>query len=197
MRPDESPWYERNTTLVVCTTALLFGGVLLARLFLGSGPHAVMVLFVFPVALMALTWGLRGGLGGAGLTVLLMVVPELLDDGNLEVLGWVSRLSAVGLLGVLLGAAQDRSRAHQAWELEQRMARAALQREADRMAAAAEISDSLIQGMASAKWMIEAGRHDAGAEILTDTIERAQTLVAGLLDRRVSRVLVTEPETPA
>jgi glucose-6-phosphate-specific signal transduction histidine kinase len=180
-----SPWYERRPRRVAGVLVVLFAAVLAARWLPGSGPHAVTALYVFPVALMALTWGLRGGIAGAILATALMVVSEVIGRGTLEALGWVSQVSAVALLGVLLGAAQDRTRAHRCQELARRDAEAALEREVERSTASAEISDSLIQGMVGAKWMLELGRPDEATVMLEETIERAQRVVSGMLGPRV------------
>ena len=46
---------------------------------------------------------------------------------------------------------------------------------------AVEINDSLLQGMAAAKWALEAGRADVGLERLSDAIVSGQQLVSGLI----------------
>lgn len=174
-----SPWYEEQPRVAAAVCAALFAAVVVTRLVVGGGANAVLLLYVFPVALAALTWGLRGGTVAAGIAVVGIVVPLLLDDDGIGVVGWVTRISAVVVLGVLLGQAQDRTRAHQRWLLAEEAARIGSDA---RARAAAEISDSLLQGMSSAKWMLEAGKVDAGIETLEETIERAQRIVSDLLD---------------
>lgn len=46
---------------------------------------------------------------------------------------------------------------------------------------AVEVNDSLIQGMAAAKWAIEAGNHDLGLRTLEETIEAGQRMVSQLI----------------
>lgn len=180
-----APWYERDARLVVAVLVVLFGLVLLSRYLAGSGPHAVSVLYVFPVSLMALTWGLRGGLVGSWLSVTGMVIPEVFGVSHLDAISWATRLSAIVLLGVLLGAAQDRTRASHHARMREQAEREQLARRAAEATAAAEISDSLVQGMSSAKWLIELGSCEAAVGILADTIEQAEVLVSGLVDREV------------
>lgn len=48
---------------------------------------------------------------------------------------------------------------------------------------AIEVNDSLVQGMAAAKWSLEAGSVDAGLRVLDDTIARGHDLVSGLIRR--------------
>lgn len=46
---------------------------------------------------------------------------------------------------------------------------------------AAEINDSIVQGMTVAKWSLEAGNLDRSLDVLTDTMTTAQDLVSQLL----------------
>jgi hypothetical protein len=77
---------------------------------------------------------------------------------------------------VLLGEATDRMRRTEE-ERRKLEAAALLHREA------IEINDSLVQGMAAAKWALEAGSTEAGLKTLDDTIARAHDLVSGLIRR--------------
>jgi hypothetical protein len=89
------------------------------------------------------------------------------------------------LLGVLLGHATDRER--RAHEEHRRLEAAALlHREA------IEVNDSLVQGMAAAKWSFESGQVDTGTRILDRTIADAHDLVSGLI-RRADMGERTEP----
>ena len=81
---------------------------------------------------------------------------------------------ALILLGGLLGDAADRLRRSEA---ALRRLEAAAQRHRD----AAEINDSIVQRVAAAKWALEAGRPERALDIIADTIEIAQELVAELL----------------
>jgi hypothetical protein len=76
----------------------------------------------------------------------------------------------------VVGDASDRLR--RAEEQRQRFEAAALlHREA------IEINDSLVQGMAAAKWSLESGQTDLGIQTLETTLNRAQDLVSGLIRR--------------
>jgi hypothetical protein len=44
-----------------------------------------------------------------------------------------------------------------------------------------EINDSLVQGMAAAKWSLEAGRVDNGLAALEETLDQGQRLVSQLI----------------
>ena len=54
-------------------------------------------------------------------------------------------------------------------------------------ALSAEINDSVVQGLAAAKWTLEGGGHDRGIDLLTATMQVAEALVADLLADRPLR----------
>jgi hypothetical protein len=108
------------------------------------------------------------------LAVLLIVFWAVAQDVSLGPLGWASRVLPMLLLGVLLGYAADRMRQAEA-------ERARLQTAALLHREAIEINDSLVQGLAAAKWSLEAGRMDAGLNTLDQTMAQAQELVSGLI----------------
>lgn len=182
------PWFRRYPGLALTVAGVLFAAVLLLRLFNGTPTDAYSMLYALPVALVALTSGLRAGtvagLVAVGLTVLWAVVQGI----SLTPTGWVSRVLPMLLLGALLGHATDRERRA---ELERRRLEVAalLHREA------IEINDSLVQGMAAASWSFDAGRVDTGKRILDETIVQAHELVSGLI-RRADMGARTEPLHP-
>ena len=168
------PWFRQRPLLALATTGVLFAGVLSLRLLVGDADDAYSMLYVLPVALVAAGFGLRAGVAAGLLAVLLIVVWVLVRDVSLTPLGWASRVTPMLLLGGLLGYATDRMRAAEA-ERQRAQAAALLHREA------IEINDSLVQGMAAAKWALEAGQVDAGLETLDQTMTQAQELVSGLI----------------
>lgn len=69
------------------------------------------ILYVLPVGLLALRFGLRGGVGGALAGFALLVAwDESHDHVALTALGYVNRMLAFVVLGVLMGAFVDRRR---------------------------------------------------------------------------------------
>ena len=168
------PWFRLRPGLAALVAATLFAGIFGLRLADGSVSDAITVLFVLPVALVAVAFGFRPGLGAGLLAVALMVVWVAVRDIDLTPLGWFSRVTPMLLLGALMGLASDRI--HEAEERERELAAmAALQRES------AEIQDTVVQGMAAAKWMLEMGEVDQGISVLTTTMCETQALVAHLL----------------
>ncbi|TCC24785.1 hypothetical protein [Kribbella speibonae] len=168
------PWFRRHPTAVLAVAAVLFGSVWLLRLLDGDATDASTLLFTLPVALVAVAFGLRAGLAAGAVAVLMVVVWAVVTDADLSPVGWISRCLPHLLLGGLLGDASERLR--NADEERRRLESGALlYREA------IEINDSLVQGMAAARWAMEAGRTEDGLKILEETIGQAQDLVSDLI----------------
>jgi hypothetical protein len=166
-----SPWFKARPRIALGVAGALFAAVVAAGASSISDHHDVSTLLVLPVALVALTVGLRLGLA-AGL--LGAVAGTLMSDLEPTSIDMLIRSMPIVLLGGLLGYASDRLRDGAARE---RRAAAALllQREA------AEINDRVVQELAVVKWRLEAGDADAALELLTDTIDTAQALVSEML----------------
>jgi hypothetical protein len=172
-RPPD-PWFRKRPTLVVLLAMTLFGAVLVLRMTTGTVADAYSMLYALPVALLAVAFGMRAGLAAGVLAVGLIVLWATTEDVSLTVTGWASRAVPLLLLGVLLGDASGREARAEA-ERRRFEAAALLHRQA------IEINDSLIQGMAAAKWSLEAGSIDAGIKTLDGTLAQAHDLVSGLI----------------
>jgi len=174
--PPRDPWFRRRPRAALAVAALLYAAILVLRIFSGDAADAYSMLYVLPVALVATAFGRRAGAASGLLAVVLIVVWVIVDDVTLSPTGWLSRVLPILLLGVVLGDAADRL--HRAEEQRQRLESAALlHREA------IEINDSLVQGMAAAKWSLESGQTDLGIRTLEATLSQAQELVSGLIRR--------------
>ena len=169
-----APWFWLRPVLAVIVSAVLFADIIILRWSVGGVEDSISMLYVLPVALLALSFGFRVGLGAGIFAVALLALWIASSHESLSVLGWLSRATPLLLLGALTGAAADRIRAAAATE-RRAAAVALLQREA------AEINDHVLQHMAAAKWMLEAGRHDDGIEMLESTMDTAQQLVSRML----------------
>ena len=170
------PWFRRRPALALPVAALLYGAVFVLRVLTGDAADAYSMLYALPVALVASAYGMRAGVLAGLVAVGLIVVWTVVDDVSLTPSGWLSRALPLLLLGALLGQATDQARAADA-ERRELEAAALLHREA------IEINDSLIQGMAAAKWTLESGQVDAGLRILETTIAEAHELVSRLIRR--------------
>lgn len=168
------PWFRRHPAAVFVVAGVLFASVWLLRLFDGEPVDASTLLFTLPVALIAVAFGLRAGLAAGAFAVLLVVIWVVSTDTSLSAVGWISRCLPELLLGLLLGDASQRL---QRAEAERRRVESAALLYRD----AIEINDSIIQGLAAARWALEAGRTEAGLKTLEDTIVQAQDLVSDLI----------------
>lgn len=179
------PWYRSHSYAALLIAAGLFAGVSVARYFSDGSGEAIDILYSLPIALLAMSFGLRGGLVGAAVGFSLFAIFELADGaGDIDATGWIARAAGLLLLGVLLGRATDQIRAGQRRALAEQEQRRLLQETAHHQAEALEISDSILQHLVAAKWMVERGRDEDAVEILTSTLETGQRMVADLLPIR-------------
>jgi hypothetical protein len=165
---------RQRAVVVLAVAGALFLAVLTLRLLVGDAEDAYSMFYVLPVALIATSFGMRAGAGAGVAAIGLIVLWTIVRDVTLTPTGWASRVVPLLLLGVLLGEASDRIRRAEQGRREAAAA-ALLHREA------IEINDSLVQGMAAAKWSLEAGQTEVGLKTLNETIARAHDLVSGLI----------------
>ena len=186
------PWFWKHPNLALTVAGVLYVAVLSLRLLVGDPVDAYSMLYALPVALVAMTSGLRAGIVAGLVAVGLTVVWTIVNDVDMTLTGWASRVVPLLLLGALLGQATDRARRA---EIEHRRLEAAalLHRQA------IEINDSLVQGMAAAMWSFDAGQVEAGKKVLEQTLAQAHELVSGLIRRADmgARAELLNPPAPA
>jgi signal transduction histidine kinase len=170
------PWFRRRPGLAVALALAMFAGVLALRLTAGTAVDAFSMLYALPIALVATALGRRAGAAAGLAAVALTVVWAVSHDVSLTPTGWASRIVPMLLLGVLLGDASARVQ-RSVVERVRLEAGALLHRQA------IEIHDSLVQGMAAAKWSLEAGDSRNAAALLDRTIAQAHALVSDLIHR--------------
>lgn len=180
------PWYQLRPRVALATAVALFALVSTFHWFDDGSGQAIVVLYVLPVALVAVAFGLRGGLVSAAAGFGLFSVLEVFHStGDIDGIGWAVRAVALFLLGGLLGHATDRMHATQRQALAEQDRRCRLEEKNRRFAEAMEISDSLVQKMVAAKWMAEQGRAEDAADALATTIAEGERMAAGLLQKRM------------
>jgi hypothetical protein len=176
------PWYRSHGRAALITATILFVAVTGMHLLVNGTGQAVDILYALPIALLAMSFGLRGGLIGAVVGFALFAVVEVFHGvGDIDATGWITRGAGLFLLGVLLGHATDQIEVGQRRSIAALEERRSLAERARRQAEALEISDSILQHLAVAKWMIEAGNPDAAIAILTSTMVTGERMVADLL----------------
>lgn len=172
--PGRLPWFRSRPRRTLLVAAALFLGIFALRLSVSGLDSAITLLFVLPISLLALARGLRAGLAAGVLATVLLVAWVWLDGVELSPLGWATRVLPLLLTGILLGDAADRLDTSEERRRELELA-------AQRHAQAAEINDTLVQGMSSAKWSLETGDVEGGIRTLRETIGMGQQLVSELL----------------
>jgi glucose-6-phosphate-specific signal transduction histidine kinase len=179
------PWYRSHSRAALVMACALFVGITAARFFTDGSGEAVDILYSLPIALLAMSFGLSGGLIGAAIGFSLFAIVELVDGvGDIDATGWIVRAAGLLLLGVLLGRATDQIEAGQFRTMAVQEQRRFLQETARRQAEALEISDSILQHLAAAKWMVESGRDEEAIEMLTSTMATGERMVADMLPIR-------------
>ena len=168
------PWFRAHPGWTWAVAVALFAAVFALRLTVGDPDDTVNLLLTLPIALLALSFGRTAGLVSGLVAVALVATWVVARDVDLSALGWASRVTPLLLLGGLLGDASDRLTAAQA---RRRTLESAAQRHRD----ATEVNDTLVQGMAAARWSLEAGRYDAGLKTLEETLVLGQQLVSKLM----------------
>jgi hypothetical protein len=167
------PWFHRRPGLTIAVASTLYA-VVLGLQWLVAGPEPITLLFCFPIALLAVAFGLRAGLlAGLG-GIVLVAVWASVGGVELSFWGWVTRAAPMLLLGGLLGHAADQLRRSEA---ERNRLMAAAQRHRD----AVEFNDRIVQELAAAKWALEAGRPERGLDILRNTVNAAEDMVSQML----------------
>lgn len=189
LRSDEPPWFRSRPRRTLVVAGGLFVGVFALRMSMSGPEPAVSLLFVLPISLLALARGIRAGLASGLCATVLLGIWVWTSGIDLSFLSWATRVVPLVLTGLLLGDASDRLTRSEA-------RRIALELAAERHAQAAEINDTLVQGMSSAKWALETGDVEGGIRTLRETIGMGQQLVSLLLRETAPLDVLGAPTPP-
>src|SRR5437762_202986 len=99
--------------VAIATSVALYAGIFALRFIITEAVDSIAVLYVLPVALLAVTFGPMAGLIGAFAGMTLLSVTVVVTHPHFTTLGWISMAAALSLLGWLLGATADRLRSTQ------------------------------------------------------------------------------------
>ncbi len=102
-------WPSTNRA-TVATAMIAFALIFAVRLLDDNAANAEGALFVIPVGVLALRFGLRGGAAGAVLALALTVAWALIDGVHFTTLGYATRALTIVALATLLGNFVDRRR---------------------------------------------------------------------------------------
>ncbi|MST32378.1 hypothetical protein GHK86_06545 [Acidimicrobiaceae bacterium USS-CC1] len=146
----------------------LMVAVTASRWFVDRAGEAVALLYVVPIALAGLRFGRRGSLLTTGIGTAAFAGLELTRArGDIDVTGWVAPLLAMTLMGVLVGRLSDSTATNQATV---RLQADRLEELDDAWRATARAGDSIVQQVAAARWMLEAGNGPGALAALEATV---------------------------
>lgn len=172
--PRNGPWFTLRPRAAVLVSGVLYAAVLGLQFTIHDPRVAIFMLYLFPVSLAAMARGRSAGLLAGLVAVGLVAVWTVTASVSLDELGWLSRVVPLLLVGFLIGDARER--------LEKAADdRAAYRLAVERHLEAVEINDSLVQGMAAAKWALEAGQAQHGLQVLDETVQLGHRLVSNLI----------------
>lgn len=163
--------FDRRSLIVIAAAAAMFAVITALKLAIRSPGFGFALLYDIPVALLAVTFGARGGLIGAVVGMGLFAVGDAVADVQSNLAGYFSRGLTFVLLGGLLGLYADRLRRDQAKVQRTQLGRAH----------ASEINDNVVQRLVLTKYALDRGEIDVGTESATEALREAQQLVSSLL----------------
>lgn len=164
-----TPAWSASHRVAPLAVAVAFFAGLEGLLFAVNDPRqAGALLFVVPIAILALRYGLRGGLGGAIAATVLVALWVLVGDVDLTLLGWVSRLVSYFLLGGLVGRFEDLARDAERQRMQVLHAR--------------EVQDDIVQALVMARYQLDSAAGPAAAqEALDGALAAAKEIVTRAL----------------
>jgi hypothetical protein len=168
------PWFVGRPRLTAATAALLCLAAVAMLAADGTTASDAPLLFCLPIALLATTFGLRGGVAGSVIAMVIVAGWALIRHVNLNPLGWITRIGPLLLLGLLLGDAMDRLRRAEA-------SRIRLEDSERRHREAIQLNDTIVQSLAAAKWALEASDLAGGLAIVDETLAQSNRLVSDLI----------------
>lgn len=157
----------------------LLAAVTVLRWFFDGAGEAVALLYVVPITLGALRFGRRRGIEVAGVGVAAFVVLEAVrSSGDLDLTGWVGPLLVMVLIGGLVGHLSELATRREADQQAQAERNDQLEELCDAQRTAIEASDSIVQQVAAARWLLEAGRDGEALAALGETLVGAIATVS-------------------
>lgn len=177
-----APWYVARRDRALWVAAGLYAVICVFEGLDTNSSDAIALWYMLPIALIAVSWGFRGGLVAAAVgTACFCAFAELHSTGYMGTDDWVTRIGAMVLLGGLLGRASEQSMRAHINALHNQRKRLELEEEVRRYAEGIELGDSVLQHMAAAQWMLDAGSIDQAAELISTAMEQGQRIVSELL----------------
>ena len=154
------PWEDRRALLVA---VVLFAAITVLRVIVESPREAITVLYVIPVALVAVQYGLVAGLVAALVAFAAFAIWDQASDAGVTAIGYLSRGGAFVGVGAVVGLLSERLR-----RAERRVAR---------LADAEDFSSSVVQELTVAHLALERGETAEAREAVARTLRTAVAMV--------------------
>lgn len=157
--------------VAVAAIAGLFVGVTVLRWFIDGSGQAAALLYVAPIAFSGLWYGRRAGIGAAAVgTLAFAVLAVVHGHGDLDVTGWAGPILAMAIVGVLIGHLAERAGKKEQLTTGHPDQDRRLEEICEAQHAALEVSDSIVQEVAAARWMLQVGRTAEAMDVLGQTV---------------------------
>lgn len=146
-------------------------GVTVLRWFFDRAGETVALLYVVPITLGALRFGRRGGIGIAGFGMLAFATLEAVRaSGDPGMTGWAVPLLVMALIGGLVGHLSELAAQREAEQRLQAQRSRNLEELCDAQRSTIEASESIVQQIAAARWLLETGQRDEALATLCETL---------------------------
>lgn len=153
---------------LLIASAVAFAAVFALALAIDDPRQAITVLYVIPIALWALAAGVRGGVLAAFVaTGLLATWVFAVDDVEIGMSGWLSRMVAFFVIAVLVGRYEQ-------------LARTVALRRAEEQAAA-EVQEGVVQSLVIATYELRRGDTAAAERAVDDALTSAKRIISARL----------------
>ena len=179
------PWFRAHPEAAAAVITVSSVAVLILQIVDRRASDAFSLLYVLPISLAAMTFGAGGGLVAAAVAYTAFALFAIFSSvAHVEVEGWVGRAAAMFLLGGLLGRASDQTERAAEAALAHHSQRLIAEEKRRRYAEGIELSDSILQHVAAAKWAIEQGDSERATQLLGQALSSGQEMVGDLLPTR-------------
>lgn len=162
---------------MVALSGVLFAAIYVLRLVIpepGAGAGILFMMLV-PIALLALEYGVRGGLAGAVVAMALTGLWVVSMDIELGLTGFVTRFATYAISGIGTGFLVEQ-RQHRDRDIAELMASAELHRQA------LQVHETVVQQLTVAKLSLEMNDSDQAIKAIGDALTSARRVVAQGVD---------------
>lgn len=158
---------ESRRPELLISAAVAFAAVFGLAFWIDDPRQAITVLYVVPIALVALAAGVRAGLAAALISAGLVAVWVITQDVEIGMSGWISRLVAFFLIALLVGRYEQLARESVRKTLEER--------------AAAEVQEGVVQSLVIATYELRRGETSAAENAVEDALTAAKEIISARL----------------